>query len=77
MLMRHLKHYEILPVLAITGVGVAFSFFYLGRLALKNPDCSWDKKNNPHPWLKIRHDENVKFLTFQPKANFKDERPKF
>ena len=21
---------------------------------------SWDKKNNPHPWLNVKHDEQLK-----------------
>jgi hypothetical protein len=40
MLFRHLKHTEIIPVVAITGIGFAASMAYLARLALKNVDCS-------------------------------------
>jgi NADH dehydrogenase (ubiquinone) 1 alpha subcomplex subunit 4 len=77
MLFRHLKHTEIIPVVAITGIGFAASMAYLARLALKNVDCSWDRKNNPHPWTKVSYNQNIKFLTYQPKANFRDDRPKF
>jgi len=32
------------------GAGVAMSFVYTIRLAVANPDVTWDRKNNPEPW---------------------------
>ncbi|TSL75237.1 Pancreatic secretory granule membrane major glycoprotein GP2 [Bagarius yarrelli] len=36
------------------------SMLYLGRLALKNPECSWDRTNNPEPWNKLGPNDQYK-----------------
>eukprot|EP00118_Oscarella_pearsei_P024771 m.306765 g.306765 ORF g.306765 m.306765 type:complete len:78 (+) comp41571_c0_seq1:68-301(+) len=71
------KHKELVPLFVICGAGCVGATYYLLRLATKNPDCSWDRKNNPHPWQKIRHDQIVKYVNNQPKTAFRDDRPKF
>eukprot|EP00112_Aurelia_sp_Birch-Aquarium-sp1_P000824 Seg1079.6 transcript_id=Seg1079.6/GoldUCD/mRNA.D3Y31 product="hypothetical protein" protein_id=Seg1079.6/GoldUCD/D3Y31 len=56
-----LKHKELIPLFAVTGLGMGGAGFYLGRLAFKNPDVSWDRKNNQHPWLNIKAGQRIKF----------------
>ncbi|ELK12541.1 NADH dehydrogenase [ubiquinone] 1 alpha subcomplex subunit 4 [Pteropus alecto] len=41
------------------GTGAAL---YVLRLALFNPDVSWDRKNNPEPWNKLGPNEQYKDL---------------
>ncbi|XP_065053630.1 cytochrome c oxidase subunit NDUFA4-like [Rhopilema esculentum] len=56
------KHKELIPLFAVTGIGMVGAGYYLARLALKCPDVSWDRKNNQHPWLKIKSGESIKFF---------------
>jgi len=55
------SHYALIPLFISVGAGAVFATFYLGRLALKNPDATWDRKNNPYPWTRIKPDQNIKF----------------
>ncbi|XP_071942130.1 cytochrome c oxidase subunit NDUFA4-like [Antedon mediterranea] len=58
--LRH--HYSLVPLFISVGAGAVLAAFYVARLAIKSPDASWDRKNNPHPWTKIKADQNIKFL---------------
>ncbi|XP_033099243.1 cytochrome c oxidase subunit NDUFA4-like [Anneissia japonica] len=58
--LRH--HYSLVPLFISVGAGALLAAYYLGRLAIKSPDASWDRKNNPHPWTKIKPDQNIKFI---------------
>lgn len=44
------KHPSLIPLFVSLGIGVAFASLYTLRLATKNPDVTWDRKNNPEPW---------------------------
>jgi NADH dehydrogenase (ubiquinone) 1 alpha subcomplex subunit 4 len=55
------SHYALVPLYVSVGLGAVFAAYYVARLAIKNPDASWDRKNNPHPWTKIKPTENIKF----------------
>lgn len=57
-----LKHHPALVPLhiAIAG-GAVLAFGYLFRLATRNPDCCWDKKNSPYPWQKLKPTDQYKF----------------
>ncbi|XP_033624199.1 cytochrome c oxidase subunit NDUFA4-like [Asterias rubens] len=55
------SHYALVPLFVSVVGGAVFAAFYVGRLALKNPDAAWDRKNNPHPWTRIKPDQNIKF----------------
>ncbi|XP_061564015.1 cytochrome c oxidase subunit NDUFA4-like [Cololabis saira] len=54
-------HPALIPLFVFIGGGAAMSMMYLGRLALKNPDVSWDRTNNPEPWNKIGPNQQYKF----------------
>ena len=51
-------HYLILqlvPLFFCLGLGVAAATLYTMRLAVKNPDVSWNKKKNPEPWNEYKN----------------------
>ncbi|CAD0244608.1 unnamed protein product [Spodoptera exigua] len=48
------KHKALIPLYVCVGIGCAGAVFYLGRLATRNPDVSWNKKSNPEPWEEYR-----------------------
>ncbi|KAF1379833.1 cytochrome c oxidase subunit NDUFA4L [Sander lucioperca] len=55
------SHPALIPLLFFIGGGAAMSMMYLARLALRNPDVSWDRKNNPEPWNKMAPTDQYKF----------------
>uniref|UniRef100_A0A672RU27 Cytochrome c oxidase subunit NDUFA4 n=1 Tax=Sinocyclocheilus grahami TaxID=75366 RepID=A0A672RU27_SINGR len=50
----------LIPLFIFIGGGCTMSLTYLGRLALRNPDVCWDKKNNPEPWNKLGPNDQYK-----------------
>ncbi|PFX20025.1 NADH dehydrogenase [ubiquinone] 1 alpha subcomplex subunit 4 [Stylophora pistillata] len=56
------KSPELTPLFLIIGTGCAGAVAFTIRQATKNPEASWDKKNNPHPWLNVKHDEQLKLI---------------
>ncbi|KAJ8344835.1 hypothetical protein SKAU_G00290280 [Synaphobranchus kaupii] len=61
-LRRQLKnHPALIPLFIFLGGGAAMSMGYLARLALCNPDVSWDRKNNPEPNNKMGPNHQYKF----------------
>ncbi|KAG7507558.1 cytochrome c oxidase subunit NDUFA4-like [Solea senegalensis] len=54
------SHPALIPLFIFIGGGVTMSGAYLARLALKNPDVSWDRKNNPEPWNKLEPTQQYK-----------------
>ncbi|CAD5122127.1 DgyrCDS10575 [Dimorphilus gyrociliatus] len=57
------KHPALIPLLVAIGGGAIGAFGYLTRLALKNPDVSWDHKNNMQPWTKMKPTDQYKFYS--------------
>ncbi|TNN03874.1 hypothetical protein fugu_000903 [Takifugu bimaculatus] len=51
----------LIPLFIFIGGGATMSMLYLSRLALRNPDVSWDRKNNPEPWNKMEPTQQYKF----------------
>lgn len=54
---------EVIPLLVIIGTAATGATAFLIRQATKNPDACWDRKNNPHPWLHIKENEQVKLYS--------------
>uniref|UniRef100_A0A663LPY9 Cytochrome c oxidase subunit NDUFA4 n=1 Tax=Athene cunicularia TaxID=194338 RepID=A0A663LPY9_ATHCN len=52
--------YTLIPLFLIIGSGGVGAALYLMRLAMFNPDVSWDKKNNPEPWNKLSPSDQYK-----------------
>ncbi|KAJ0177558.1 hypothetical protein K1T71_006431 [Dendrolimus kikuchii] len=71
------KHKALIPLYVCVGIGCAGAVYYLGRLAVRNPDVSWNKKTNPEPWQEYR-DKQYKF--YSPTRDYSKEEcpaPKF
>ncbi|KAM4524143.1 cytochrome c oxidase subunit NDUFA4 [Odontesthes bonariensis] len=72
------SHPALIPLFIFIGGGAAMSMLYLGRLALKNPDVSWDRKNNPEPWNKLEPTQRYKlFAVNMDYSKLKKEGPDF
>ncbi|CAB3226808.1 unnamed protein product [Arctia plantaginis] len=56
------KHKALIPLYVCVGVGCAGAMFYLGRLATRNPDVTWNRKTNPEPWQEYK-DKQYKFYS--------------
>uniref|UniRef100_A0A665WKW3 Cytochrome c oxidase subunit NDUFA4 n=1 Tax=Echeneis naucrates TaxID=173247 RepID=A0A665WKW3_ECHNA len=75
---RGLSRHVLIPLFIFIGGGVTMSFTYLCRLALKNPDVSWDRKNNPEPWNKLEYNQQYKLFTVNMDySKLKKDRPDF
>uniref|UniRef100_A0A8C1NAB6 Cytochrome c oxidase subunit NDUFA4 n=1 Tax=Cyprinus carpio TaxID=7962 RepID=A0A8C1NAB6_CYPCA len=69
---------NLIPLFIFIGGGCTMSLTYLGRLALRNPDVCWDKKNNPEPWNKLGPNDQYKFYAVNMDySKLKKDRPDF
>ncbi|KAF5903783.1 solute carrier family 35 member B1, partial [Clarias magur] len=54
------KYGKLIPLFIFIGGGCTMSLTYLARLALRNPDVSWDRTNNPEPYNKLGPNDQYK-----------------
>ncbi|XP_011305828.1 cytochrome c oxidase subunit NDUFA4 [Fopius arisanus] len=52
-----LKNPSLIPLFTCFGIGLVGSAAYLLRLAVANPDVSWQPKKNPEPWQAYKNKE--------------------
>ncbi|XP_066174138.1 cytochrome c oxidase subunit NDUFA4 [Sylvia atricapilla] len=72
------KHPALIPLFVIIGSGGVGAGLYLMRLAMFNPDVSWDKKNNPEPWNKMAPSDQYKLYSVNMDySRLKKDRPDF
>ncbi|KAJ8284331.1 hypothetical protein COCON_G00031810 [Conger conger] len=76
---KQLKHHPaLIPLFIFIGGGATMSMMYLGRLALRSPDVSWDHKNNPEPWSRLGPNDRYKmFAVNMDYDKLKKDRPDF
>ncbi|KAF9119211.1 hypothetical protein BGX30_004014 [Mortierella sp. GBA39] len=60
---------EVIPIYGVIGFAVGGAAWYVTRLA-RGPDVTWDRKNNPHPWLHIEQDTQLKLVTVKEGQGF-------
>ncbi|KAF9930476.1 hypothetical protein FBU30_000446 [Linnemannia zychae] len=60
---------EVIPIYGVLGFAVGGACWYVTRIA-RGPDVTWDRKNNPHPWLHVDQDTQVKLMTVKEGQNF-------
>ncbi|XP_032891258.1 cytochrome c oxidase subunit NDUFA4 isoform X2 [Amblyraja radiata] len=71
-------HPSLIPLFVFILTGSAGASMYLMRLALRNPDVSWDRKNNPEPWNKIPPTGQYKLYAVNTDySKLKKDRPDF
>ncbi|XP_064396941.1 cytochrome c oxidase subunit NDUFA4-like [Halichondria panicea] len=70
------EHPDVAPVFVITILGAAFAGAAIARASIFYTDVSWDRKNNQHPWLNVKHNEQTKFIKANDYTQLKDTRPK-
>uniref|UniRef100_S4RP66 NDUFA4 mitochondrial complex associated a n=1 Tax=Petromyzon marinus TaxID=7757 RepID=S4RP66_PETMA len=67
-----------IPLFGFLGLGMMMAGTYTMRLALFNPDVSWDRKNNPEPWNKLGPTDQYKFVAVNiDYSKLKKDRPDF
>ncbi|XP_006114579.1 cytochrome c oxidase subunit NDUFA4 [Pelodiscus sinensis] len=72
------KHPSLIPLFIFIGAGGSGAALYIMRLAMFNPDVSWDKKNNPEPWNKLAPTDQYKFYAVNVDySKLKKDRPDF
>ncbi|XP_001376484.1 cytochrome c oxidase subunit NDUFA4 isoform X2 [Monodelphis domestica] len=72
------KHPSLIPLFLFIGAGGGGATLYVMRLALFNPDVSWDRKNNPEPWNKLNPTDQYKFYSVNVDySKLKKEGPEF
>lgn len=72
------KHPSLIPLFIFIGAGGTGAALYVMRLALFNPDVSWDRKNNPEPWNKLGPNDQYKFYSVNVDySKLKKEGPDF
>lgn len=72
------KHPALIPLFGFLGLGMTMAGTYTMRLALFNPDVSWDRKNNPEPWNKLGPTDQYKFMAVNiDYSKLKKDRPDF
>ena len=57
------KHPSLIPLFVFIGAGGTGAALYVLRLALFNPDGSWDRRNNPEHWNKLCPNDQYKFYS--------------
>ncbi|GCB61955.1 hypothetical protein scyTo_0009428 [Scyliorhinus torazame] len=79
LMFRHAKsHKGLIPLFVFIGAGSIGATMYLLRLALRNPDVSWNHKNNPEPWNDIAPNQQYKFFAVNMDySKLKKNRPDF
>ncbi|XP_032812936.1 cytochrome c oxidase subunit NDUFA4 [Petromyzon marinus] len=78
MLTQAKKHPALIPLFGFLGLGMMMAGTYTMRLALFNPDVSWDRKNNPEPWNKLGPTDQYKFVAVNiDYSKLKKDRPDF
>lgn len=69
---------KLIPLFIFISGGATMSVLALTRAALKNPDVSWDHKNNPEPWNKMEPNQQYKLLAVNMDySKLKKDRPDF
>ncbi|XP_026865011.1 cytochrome c oxidase subunit NDUFA4 [Electrophorus electricus] len=72
------NHPALIPLFVFIGGGATLCVLSLGRAALKNPDCSWDRTNNPEPWNKLGPNDQYKLFAINTDySKLKKDRPDF
>ncbi|XP_055373880.1 cytochrome c oxidase subunit NDUFA4 [Condylostylus longicornis] len=56
------KNPALIPLYVCVGAGAIGAVYYTLRLATRNPDVTWSRKNNPEPWQHYR-DKQYKFYS--------------
>nr|XP_048288213.1 cytochrome c oxidase subunit NDUFA4-like [Myodes glareolus] len=69
---------SLIPLFVFIGTGGTGAALCVMRLALINPDVSWDRKNNPEPWNTLGPNEQYKFYSVNVDySKLKKEGPDF
>lgn len=69
---------SVLPVVGCMVLGVGLAVAYTLRLALFNPDVTWNSRKKPEPWQDYEHKEYKLYMAepYDPKT-YQHPRPRF
>ncbi|XP_037929515.1 cytochrome c oxidase subunit NDUFA4-like [Teleopsis dalmanni] len=49
------KNPSLIPLYLCVTAGFGLAISYAVRVAIKNPDISWNRKDNPEPWQEYKN----------------------
>ncbi|KXJ21167.1 cytochrome c oxidase subunit NDUFA4 [Exaiptasia diaphana] len=77
MVVAYLRRFpELIPLFACVSVGCIGCAWFIGRTALLSPEASFDKKGNPEPWNRVKHNEQRRLYS-QTDYSKMPERPSY
>ncbi|EDW33896.1 GL21962 [Drosophila persimilis] len=56
------KNPALIPLYVCVAAGAIGAVYYMGRLATRNPDVTWNRSTNPEPWQEYK-DKQYKFYS--------------
>ncbi|RSH82237.1 hypothetical protein EHS25_005947 [Saitozyma podzolica] len=56
---------ETYPIFGIVGLAVGGAGYYLWKLS-QGPEVVWDRHGDWRPWDRVKQDQNLKFLSYNP-----------
>ncbi|XP_031564668.1 cytochrome c oxidase subunit NDUFA4-like [Actinia tenebrosa] len=78
MVFAYLRRYpELVPLFVCVGAGCVGCAWFIGRTAIYHPDASFDKKNNPYPWNKVKHNEQRRLYTQSDYSKIEKKNPDY
>lgn len=60
-----IKCFQLIPLVAIIGVGGVLAGGIIWRLATQSPDVTWNRSGNPEPWEKYRNKQYKVYIQIQ------------
>uniref|UniRef100_A0A182VXQ4 NADH dehydrogenase [ubiquinone] 1 alpha subcomplex subunit 4 n=1 Tax=Anopheles minimus TaxID=112268 RepID=A0A182VXQ4_9DIPT len=71
------KNPALIPLYVCIALGSAGAVFYTLRLALRSPEVTWSRKNNPEPWEEYRNKQHKFYSPVRDYSNIHSPAPKY
>lgn len=71
------KNPALIPLYVCVAAGMLGAGFYTLRLATRDPDVSWNRKNNPEPWEEYRNKQYKFYSPIRDYSKIDSPAPKY
>uniref|UniRef100_A0A1L8EI39 Putative cytochrome c oxidase subunit ndufa4-like protein n=1 Tax=Haematobia irritans TaxID=7368 RepID=A0A1L8EI39_HAEIR len=71
------KNPALIPLYVCVGAGAVAAVLYTFRLAIKNPDVTWNRSANPEPWEEYKDKQYKFFSPIRDYSNIKSPAPNY
>ncbi|EDS40904.1 NADH:ubiquinone dehydrogenase [Culex quinquefasciatus] len=71
------KNPALIPLYVCIGLGAAAAVFYTARLAIRSPEVTWSRKNNPEPWEEYRNKQHKFYSPVRDYSKVESQAPKY